>query len=267
MPNVKSFILQPNEFINSGKVVNKYMPFERALNLLNSQKLWFANPIEWPDPFERRFIDATYFGKSKFAWKNRVFCSCFTNNATSEASWNAYSKGDICIKFVIDRRELLNVLENYLNTNGYIQVYFDKVEYMQSRDITNPLSKIPFKPPLTQGAGIRSMEFKERLLLLKRKAFEYEEEYRAIIVKRKATKAKGILVDIPDVHALIKKIMVAPSVGDDTFTVLKNVFVDTYGYKMTQIERSDLYKVLPSVINIKTNDESSCRRDEAVALA
>lgn len=110
MPSVKPFILQPNEFVNTGTVVNKFMPLERALNLLNSQKIWFANPRVWPDPFERRFIDANYAGGKKFAWRDRVFCSCFTNNATSEASWNAYSKGDICVKFVIDRRELLNVL-------------------------------------------------------------------------------------------------------------------------------------------------------------
>ncbi|MCF2559935.1 hypothetical protein I6E23_08205 [Prevotella brevis] len=114
MPNVKSFVLQPDEFLNTGKVVNKFMPLERALNLMNSRKMWFANPREWTDPFERRFIDATYAGGAKFAWKDRVYCSCFTNNATSEASWNAYSKGDICIKLVLDRQELLNVLDNYL---------------------------------------------------------------------------------------------------------------------------------------------------------
>lgn len=252
MPSVKSFVLQPNEFITTGKVVNKFLPLERALNLLNSQKLWFANPREWPDPFERRFIDASYTGGTKFAWKDRVYCSCFTNNATSEASWNAYSKGDICIKFVLDRQELLNVLDNYLATNVHNQVYFDKVEYLQAKNITKPLLKIPFITPLTAGVKVTSMEFKERLLLLKRKAFEYEDEYRAIIVKPKTAKAKGILVDIPDVHALIKKIMVGPSVGDDTFSVLRNLFVNTYGFTITDIERSDLYKSLPPVINIKT---------------
>lgn len=250
MPSVKSFVLQPNEFLTTGKVVNKFMPLERALNLLNTRKLWFANPREWSDPFERRFIDATYAGGTKFAWKDRVYCSCFTNNATSEASWNAYSKGDICIKFVIDRQELLNVLNNYLAANPHNQVYFDKVEYMQARSITKPLLKIPFRTHLTAGAKVTSMEFKERLLLLKRKAFEYEDEYRAIIVKPKASKSKGILVDIPNMHTLIKKVMIGPSVGDDTFSMLKKFFLNTYGFAAKDIERSDLYKTLPSSIII-----------------
>lgn len=231
------------------------MPLERALNLLNTQKMWFANPREWTDPFERRFIDATYSGGAKFAWKDRVYCSCFTNNATSEASWNAYSKGDICIKFVLDRQELLNVLDNYLVANVHNQVYFDKVEYMQAymqaRNISKPLLRIPFATPLSAGAKITSMEFKERLLLLKRKAFEYEDEYRAIIVKPKISKTKGILVDIHNIHALIKKIMIGPSVGDDTFSMLKILFVNTYGFPATDIVRSDLYKKLPPVISIK----------------
>ncbi|MCF2560630.1 hypothetical protein I6E23_11795 [Prevotella brevis] len=113
---------------------------------------------------------------------------------------------------------------------------------MQARNITKPLLKIPFSTPLTAGAKVTSMEFKERLLLLKRKAFEYEDEYRAIIVKPKAAKSKGILVDIPNLHSLIKKIMIGPSAGDDTFTVLSNLFVHTYGFSLSDIERSDLYK-------------------------
>ena len=72
MPNVKSFVIQPGEFLTTGKVVNKFLPLERALNLLNSRKMWFANPREWTDPFERRFIDASYAGGAKFAWKDRV---------------------------------------------------------------------------------------------------------------------------------------------------------------------------------------------------
>ena len=41
-------------------------------------------------------------------------------------------------------------------------------------------------------------------------------------------------------------------IGDDTFSVLKNLFVNTYGFSLSDIERSDLYKKLPPVINIKT---------------
>ena len=46
--------------------------------------------------------------------------------------------------------------------------------------------------------------------------------------------------------------MIGPSFGDDTFTVLSKLFVNTYGFSLSDIERSDLYKKLPPAINIKT---------------
>lgn len=248
---VKSFILKGTEFTDSGRFVNKFMSLERALNLLNSKSIWFANPSTWPDPYEKRFIIATYGSKKKFAWKDRVFCSCFTDNATSEASWNAYSSKQDCIQFTFYRQALIDLLNAYQAANKNNQVYFDPVEYMQTKYIEKPLSKIPFDPPISPGIGIRSMEFKERLLLLKRKAFEYENEFRAIIVKPKTTKELGIQVPIPDIHTLIHEITIGPKVEKDTFEMIKGVLEHTYGFSSAVIKQSFLYKKLPNTIEIK----------------
>lgn len=249
---VRSFILRDGEFISSGSFVNKFMSLERALNLLNSKSIWFANPETWSDPYEKRFINATYGAKQKFAWKGRVFCSCFTDNATSEASWNAYSTNPNCIQLTFRREVLLAVIEKYQLNNPNNQVYLDKVEYMQTKNIECPLSKIPFNPPVSAGSGIRSMEFKERLLMLKRKAFEYEHEYRAVIVKPQMTKELGIKVPIDDIRQLIVRITIGPKVENDTFGLLKDVLVDKYGFEHKVIKQSYLYKKLPTGITIKT---------------
>lgn len=248
---VKSFILKPGEFTSNKKFVNKFLPLERVLNLLNTKAIWFSNPECWPDPFEKRFICAKYGGKQPFAWKGRVFCSCFTDNATSEASWKAYSNGEICIQVTFKRQVLLDLLEAYAVLNPHKQVFFDSVEYMRSKCIEMPLSKIPFDPPLAAGVNLRTMEFKARLLLLKRKAFLYENEFRAIVVKEKATKEAGILVPIPDVHQLIERITIGPTVQEDTFNMLKDMFVTKFGFAKNKVWRSYLYKTLPSNINIK----------------
>lgn len=248
---VKSFILKDDEFIKDGRFVNKFMPLERALNLLNTRSFWFANPETWIDPYEKRFICAKYDGNKEFAWKGRVFCTCFTNNATSEASWNAYSKDEPCIQMTFCRKELLKVLDDYSSSNAHNQVYFDRVEYMQSKNINRALSKIPFDPPVTPGSSINTMEFKTRLLLLKRKAFSYEEEFRAIIVKPKETKESGITVSIRDINSLICGITIGPKVRDDTFIMLRNLLVNQYGFNNKRVHHSDLYKTLPSDLIIK----------------
>ena len=88
------------------KRVQKFLPLERALQLLETKKLWFSNPAKWPDPFERRFVDGIYPGNKKFTWQGRVYCLCVTTIPTSEASWKAYSDKDIAVKLEFDRVEL-----------------------------------------------------------------------------------------------------------------------------------------------------------------
>lgn len=247
--HLKSFILDRQEF-EKQKVVNKFMPLERALNLLNSKTFWFANPEEWNDPFEKRFINATYGSNQKFAWKGHVFCTCFTNNATSEASWNAYSKNEPCIKFSFDRKELLQFLDDIQLNNNSWKVYFDRVEYMRTAFIKKPLPKIPFDPE-PKMRNLHSIELKERLLLLKRKAFEYEQEYRAIIIKPKITKERGISVPIPNHGKLIKEVTIGPTVRDDTCKMLKELFQNKYNFNPSQIKKSLLYESIPEGIKIK----------------
>lgn len=250
MSNVKSYILDINQYIRDSKYIHKFLPLERALNLLNRKTLWFSNPEIWPDPYEKRFINAKYDGSSKFSWKGRVFCACFTNNSTSEASWNAYSNGELCIQFTFNRAELIEILNAYSMKNKSCQIYFDKVEYMQTKFINKPLLKIPFNPKLSSGATTRSREFKARMLLLKRKAFEYEQEFRAIIVKEKVTKELGIELSIPDINRLIEKITIGPNVKNDTAKMLTELFIHTYNFSRKKIEQSRLYAPLPNDIFI-----------------
>lgn len=249
---VKSFILSEGEFTKGKQLIYKFMPLERALNLLNTQTIWFANPETWADPYECRFINATYDGKRPFAWKGRVFCACFTDNATSEASWNAYSSNSYCIQFAFKRDALFELLNNHQNANPNNKVFLDKVEYMQTKQIERPLSAIPFDPRLSHSAKVSSIEFKVRMLLLKRIAFRYENEYRAIIVKPKATDESGIQVPIPDMSSLLRQITIGPKVEPDTYKMLKNVFVEKYGLSTIRIQQSQLYKNLPQKINIKS---------------
>lgn len=247
---VKTFRIS-NADLNSIKRLNKFMPLERALNLLNDKYIWFANPEEWIDPYEKRFICAKYDNSRPFAWKGRVFCSCFTWNGTSEASWNAYSNSSDCVQISFNGNALRQLLNDYAKKNKDYLVFFDAVEYMQTKEIEKPLKDIGFKPPLTKGATYRTREFKERLLLLKRKAFEYEREYRAIIVKSKSTKEKGIKIEFDSIKKLIASITIGPKTGSDTYRMLKDVLCEKYGFDKGQIMQSFLYKA-PSIPIIKT---------------
>lgn len=170
-----------NSSAKSLKPLYKYMPLVYALDLLQNHHLWFANPEVWGDPYERRFLKANFHRNNNvtsFPWKGRVFCTCFTTTAASEAHWNRGNREDMNVQLHFNREEILNELKK-LPQN--MHVYIGKVEYMRTRDISkSDLSKIPFKNPKPTITNID--DYCARLLLLKRNAFLYEEEIRIMIV-------------------------------------------------------------------------------------
>lgn len=59
----------------------------------------------------------------QFSWFGRVFCICFIQTVRSEAYWSVYSRKNIGIQFTIDRKQLLNELDDFSNKNGNFKVY------------------------------------------------------------------------------------------------------------------------------------------------
>ena len=219
------------------KRVQKFLPLERALQLLETKKLWFSNPAKWPDPFERRFVDGIYPGNKKFTWQGRVYCLCVTTIPTSEASWKAYSDKDIAVKLEFDRVEFSKIIDNITSQSGVMDVFFGQMYYRQTKDIEKPLSKIKFEDDLA--LPITSKRFKARLLLLKRKAFDYECEYRVIVVKNKKSPVDGICFDI---LKLVKTITIGPTVGDLEYEMINKHLISHFNFKANQIMRSNLYR-------------------------
>ena len=219
------------------------MPLERALSLLKTKTIWFASPETWPDPYEKYFLCAKY-GTKEFPWRGRIFCTCFTNNASSEASWNAYSKNEICVRLTFRGDRLLSLLDDYQDENIRHKVFFDKVEYRRTNSMTKKLSDLSFDPLLKEQFSLTSDESKVRLMLLKRKAFSYEDEYRAMIVKPRSSKECGIRFEIPDINELISSVCIDPKVGENTFKMLKEYIVRKYGFQNKNIQQSWLYKAI-----------------------
>ncbi len=224
-------------------LLHKYMPLENALRTLDNQEIWFSNPTCWSDPFEKRFIEGTYDNKP-FKWRGRIFCNCMTETATSEAYWKTYSHQSIGISFAIVREQLLKELERFENL---YDIYIGKAEYMQTLYIKKPLTKIPFKEPVPK---LDTPEFYARLLLLKRSAFRYEDEIRIMILKKKPTAEKGIILKYESPNTdLIRSITLDPSLEDYTVKMFRDIFVNKYHFasegKIQRVQQSSLYKTLP----------------------
>ena len=228
------------------------MPLEFALKTLNDQALWFTNPLKWKDPFEKRFIEATYIDKNGnknfYKYKNRIFCLCATKTNISEAFWNTYSQKQIGIEFRINRKKLLKVLEKY--TNKY-DIYIGDVEYMKTVDIKRDLHEIPFKK---MEHKIKDKEFIAKLLLLKRIAYEYENEIRIILVKKNVTNQEGMTLKYTcENTTLIDSIFLDPSIGENTTKLLKDTFENIYKFSPITNSKKAKNRVLKSQLYKKQN--------------
>ena len=246
----------PAKFINltreeflSKKLLYKYMPLERAFEMLTNKTLWFANPTIWKDPFEKRFIENVYsIGgvKKGYPWKDRVYCMCATQTATSEAYWNTYSANEIGVSFKFNRQVLLDELDRLADEG--CRIYIGRVQYQKTQEIKSPLTQNTFLnysgKPIT---SLGSEELKVRLLLLKRLAYQYEDEIRFLIVKDKKTKQSGILQKYNAENTLlIDSISLDPRIGKFTLELIRKEFENHYGFAhlgktKRRIQRSLLY--------------------------
>lgn len=217
------------------------MPLEVVLGGFRERYLWLSNPIIWKDPFEKRFIEAKYQYKGKeydFPLKGRVFCTCMTQTATSEAHWNNYSRGQIGISLAFKKIQLLDVLEK--NANDY-DIYVGKVNYLRTREIKNSLKDIGPIKGLTP-FSLSNREILIKLLLLKRIAFRYEDEIRILAVKKYKTKEDCIKLNYTIKPSdLIDKITIDPNIEHNTETMLKNLFKNEYGFK--RVFKSQIYSL------------------------
>lgn len=252
---VEFFNMTRADFL-SKKLLHKYLTLEHALEMLSNKSIWFANPIIWKDPFEKRFIENKYIIGSieeQFPWRNKVYCMCSTQTATSEAYWNTYSLGEIGLSIKFNRQNLLNELDR-LSTAGN-RIYIGKVEYQQTKEIKSPLSTNSFiNPTGTPITSLRSTELKIRLLLLKRLAYEYENEVRIFIVRDKAAKQNGTFLKYNISNTdLIDAITLDPRIGPLTVDLLRKEFEGHYGFKpisknQRRVQRSLLYVEEPPLL-------------------
>lgn len=246
------------EYFNNQKVFYKYMKLSDALKSLKKDKkkeepyLWFANPMEWKDPYEKRFINAKYDNKSiEFLFKEKILCYCLAEPKENEAQWKAYNENELAVRFTIYREKLYeildvssNKLDVFSNKNDY-NIYIGKVKYISAKTIkTNDLSKIfDFSLNFNEEKGILN------LLLLKRNDFKYEAETRVIIVKDNADKkGEKLFYDTIEPKELIKEITLDPNIDDNLCEILKQHFKTKYDINA---EKSKLYKDLKHPVTIK----------------
>lgn len=201
----------------------KYMDLETTLKCLKYKNLRFVQPSEWPDRYERHFYDADYSNLTNDSNVTpKLWACCFTTNKISEASWNTYrygkqGLGNKCVKFQISRSKLRNILRKDKRVQciyeGFMNYSISDYDIQNLHKKSSPLYKLIFSLPF-------SVEKYLSLLLIKRSAFNYENEFRFLITTHDNPEEKIIFIHI-EWSKLIEKVEIDKDMTDMEIEVLK----------------------------------------------
>lgn len=155
----------------------RYMSFEKFVNLLETKGLFFTRADKFDDPFEgftppsvtehykRTIGDIAILKKFQENWHKYTLCSCW-HHAVEEsmAMWEKYHMHNSGIAIKTTFGDFKNCFVEYDD------VFLGKVEYIN-----------PYEYPVPQNINEMSMLY--TWYFHKRKPFEYEREFRAIVAR------------------------------------------------------------------------------------
>ena len=175
----------------------KYMSLDSALECLKNNNICFNQPSNWDDKYESRFYNANYIdNKGTDVTMPKSYACCFTSKQDNEAAWSIYSHNQqsdksIVVEFKLNARELHRQLLTNLKDSV---IYIGLVKYWDKKIIDNiHKQKIPINDLFIRAKesdnpyyyhffdGFSKDHFFS-LMLLKRDAFEHEQEIRIFVV-------------------------------------------------------------------------------------
>lgn len=187
--------------LRKGHYFYKYMDLESALRSLEMKQsiegereekkpnLRFVEPTSWDDQYEGRFYNAIYDGKrSDPKTTPFLYACCFSTKRENEAAWILYSHNRTglasrCVELTINRAKLREQLVKHLRN---CSLYIGMVNYQNKETIDNIhmpyLDEGQDNPNYHKYFGYFTLERYLDLLLLKRTAFEHEQEVRIFII-------------------------------------------------------------------------------------
>ena len=188
----------------SGSNYFKYMDLETALICLETKSLRFAEPSLWQDNYESRFYNANYSaileGRDETDICPLIYSTCLTGKKNNEAAWKIYTYGKVglgarCVEFTLSKFDLRKELISSLND---FSIYEGLVSYVWEGDVDNmhqQTIRINKKNEANPWYELFFTAFDKtkylNLMLLKRDAFEHEQETRIMLVPNTPTTAKG----------------------------------------------------------------------------
>ena len=241
------------------------------------QTLQFVEPLAWEDQYERRFYLANYKKVNKEQGNTpQLLATCFTHRRDSEPAWQIYNRGkeglgkrcvQFCFNQVALRMELVKNLKDCTIVEGVVQYLSNSMINTLHLSTKEDGSE---NETYDQYFSDFSLDNFINLLLLKRTAFEHEQEVRIFIIdeksgrrSKKQDKAQQRLISL-DWLSMLEGIKVDPECSDIEINLLQdeiNRLIEDS--KNTKTKKKELFKKL-TVSRYDVN--SDIEKDESLPI-
>ena len=213
---------------NTASYLYRIMPLRHMVDLFESRELYFASPSSWDNPYERVL---------KHKGSDFAFAQCWCTKAVSDAMWRIYSPDRASVRIRSTRAKVLAVGAR-IKATTHATFRLDEVTYKSAKEMDSELASIA-----TELKAGFTMKRATDALFLKRDAFDYEAEVRAIAFlqpKKDTVPQSNLRVHI-DPHALVDSILFDPR-ADSTYVKIVTHFLRTKLAFDGSISRSALYR-------------------------
>lgn len=256
------YMLNGYRFPKNKTTLYKYMPLNRLLDAISKKELVFVSPEVWYDPFEQLYhgIDLSARGYKT----EEIACMCLSEKSSTneDASWRVYAdSNNKCVRLSVEQDALLKLLDDYASKNGFT-VYIGKVNYSFEKRTIKNLWNCSIMESREYFPEKMKREHYLSIMLLKRKAFQYENEVRVFLVKDKIAFNNNLLKLSCNYKQLklVSNVMLSPyppvRVQNDLAYSIREKLNDMESEAIKhelksllscRIQQSKLYKVYPKV--------------------
>lgn len=210
---------------SSGPYLYRILPFERAVQILERNELYFANPASWEDPYESLL---------SHQHSEYLFAQCWCKNAVSDAMWRIYSSNSLGVRIRTTRARLRSTLEDASASDGF-RFKLKDVKYLPQDDLENEFSKIA-----DSLAQRHSYNDSIASLFLKRNAFRHEAEVRVVLTAPTERAAPTFLRVQVTSAWLIDSVLIDPRAPDEYVRAFQHYIKDKLAFPGTVL-KSALY--------------------------
>lgn len=199
------------DFCAENEYIYRFLPLERFLETIQTNKIAFISPRKWNDPFDNFLFRQHVENENNFL--NKIYVLCFTLNPHSQAYWKTYAQEGYCVRLKIRTKVFFDLLMKNRD-----KVWLGRMKYLNETKLVEELQQTKGLKNSLEDNKINELFIKT--FLLKRRPFQYEKESRIIIQSNvNETGVKQINIDAKQI---IKDIYLDPRMGKYETIAWKN---------------------------------------------